>query len=56
MSEIRQLIRRSLGIGPLLLATGLITGCGEGERLETGTQVQVTDDLMQEAKAQDEYF
>lgn len=47
---------RSLVIGPVLLATGLITGCGEGDRMESGTQVQVTDDLLQEAKAQDEYF
>lgn len=56
MSDIRAKIRSVLVVAPSLLALGLLSGCGEGERMESGTQVQVSDDLLKDAHAQDAYF
>ncbi|MFO0892977.1 MAG: hypothetical protein U0790_28055 [Isosphaeraceae bacterium] len=56
MSKFRTLAARASFAGAATLAFGLLAGCGEGERMQTGTQVQVSDDLLKEAHAQDEYF
>jgi hypothetical protein len=37
------------GLGALLLAA--LPGCGEGERMQTGTQVEITDEMRREAEA-----
>lgn len=40
----------------LALACGLGIGCGGGDRMQTGTQVEVSDQMLEEAAAQDAYF
>jgi hypothetical protein len=52
--------RRRRGNGPLILlilvaAAGIAPGCGGGTK-ETGTQVEVSQDMLDEAKNADAYF
>lgn len=46
-------------VSPKALAMGLaligLAGCG-GSRTETGTQVEVPQEMLDDAKAQDSYF
>lgn len=36
--------------------SGFAVGCGSGERMETGTQVEVSPDMLEEARNADAYF
>jgi len=38
------------------LGSASILGCGDSERTESGTQVQVTDELQREAEASGDYL
>ncbi len=38
------------------VSTAFMSGCGGGERMESGTQVEVTQDMLDEADASDAYF
>lgn len=43
-------------LGLALAACGLLLGCGGGDRMESGTQVEVSQDMLDEAAASDAYF
>jgi hypothetical protein len=43
-------------ISGFVAAAGIMSGCGGGDRMETGTQVEVTQDMLDEADASDAYF
>jgi len=49
-------VKFAFSLGVCCLSTGLFAGCGEGERLQSGTQVQVTRDMEAEAKASDAFL
>lgn len=52
----RTRVRAFPSLGAVVLAAVMSTGCGEGERMETGTQAQVTDEMKREAMAGDKFL
>ena len=49
-------LKQTLAAGFGLTLLGLCSGCGDGERMESGTQVEVSQDMLDEAEASDAYF